>query len=63
MKYSQLLTIAALTSGSDACESHVQSELATLMEITQSFENDEINFVNTIKERKEDLERLSNEEP
>jgi len=63
MKYSQLLTIAALTSGTDACDSQAQSELATLMEITQSFENDEVNFVNTIKERKEDLERLSNEEP
>jgi len=45
MKYSQLLTIAALTAGTDACESHNQSELANLMEIVQSFEDEEANFV------------------
>jgi len=55
MKYSQLLTLAALTAGTDACDNHTESELANLMDITQSFENDEPNFVQTIKERKEDL--------
>ena len=64
MKYSQLLTIAALTAGADAsCEQHIESELATLMDIVESLENDDSNLVSTIKERKDELQRLSEDEP
>jgi len=64
MKYTQLLTLAALTAQADAnCESHVESELATLMDIVESLENDDANLISTIQERKNELQRLSEEEP
>jgi hypothetical protein len=55
MKYTQLLTIAALTAGSNGCESHIESELATLMDIMESIENDDSNLISTIQERKNEL--------
>merc|ERR1711935_447878 len=46
-----------------SCESHVESELATLMDIVESLENEDSNLVSTIQARKDELQRLSEDEP